>query len=45
MTRIARVAAGAQKELDIAKIEMVKIAKVAPPPRGSWASPGARPGC
>ena len=29
MTRIARVAAGAQKELDIAKIEMVKIAKVA----------------
>ena len=29
MTRIARVAAGAQKELDIAKMEMVKIAKVA----------------
>ena len=29
MTRIARVAAGAQKELDIAKIEMVKSAKVA----------------
>ena len=29
MTRIARVAAGAQKELEIAKIEMVKIAKVA----------------
>ena len=29
MTRIARVAAGAQKELDIAKIEMVKIAEVA----------------
>ena len=29
MTHIARVAAGAQKELDIAKIEMVKIAKVA----------------
>ena len=30
MTRIARVAAGAQRELDIAKIEMVKSAKVAP---------------
>ena len=29
MIRIARVAAGAQKELDIAKTEMVKIAKVA----------------
>ena len=29
MTRIARVAAGAQRELDIAKIEMVKSAKVA----------------
>ena len=29
MTRIARVAAGAQKELGIAKIEMVKSAKVA----------------
>ena len=29
MTRIARVAAGAQWELDIAKIEMVKSAKVA----------------
>ena len=29
MTRIARVAAGAHKELDIAKTEMVKIAKVA----------------
>ena len=29
MVRIARVAAGAQKELDIAKTEMVKIAKVA----------------
>ena len=29
MTRIARVAARAQKELDIAKIEMVKSAKVA----------------
>ena len=28
MTRIARVAAGAQRELDIAKIEMVKSAKV-----------------
>ena len=28
MIRIARVAAGAQKELDIAKMEMVKIAKV-----------------
>ena len=28
MIRIARVAAGAQKELDIAKTEMVKIAKV-----------------
>ena len=27
MIRIARVAAGAQKELDIAKTEMVKIAK------------------
>ena len=29
MIRIARVAAGAQRELDIAKTEMVKIAKVA----------------
>ena len=29
MIRIARVTAGAQKELDIAKTEMVKIAKVA----------------
>ena len=29
MIRIARVAAGAQKELDIAKTEMMKIAKVA----------------
>ena len=29
MVRVARVAAGAQKELDIAKTEMVKIAKVA----------------
>ena len=29
MIRIARVAAGAQKELDIAKTEMIKIAKVA----------------
>ena len=29
MTRITRVAAGAQKQLDIAKIEMVKSAKVA----------------
>ena len=29
MTRIARVAAGAQRELDIAKIEMVKSARVA----------------
>ena len=29
MIRIARVAAGAQKELDIAKTETVKIAKVA----------------
>ena len=29
MIRIARVAAGAQKELDIARTEMVKIAKVA----------------
>ena len=29
MTRIARVAARAQRELDIAKIEMVKSAKVA----------------
>ena len=29
MTRIARVAAGAQRELDIAKIEMLKSAKVA----------------
>ena len=29
MIRIARVAPGAQKELDIAKTEMVKIAKVA----------------
>ena len=29
MISIARVAAGAQKELDIAKTEMVKIAKVA----------------
>ena len=29
MIRIARVAAGAQKDLDIAKTEMVKIAKVA----------------
>ena len=29
MTRIARFAAGAQKQLDIAKIEMVKSAKVA----------------
>ena len=29
MTRIARVAAGAQRKLDIAKIEMVKSAKVA----------------
>ena len=29
MTRIARVAAGAQKELDIAKTEMVKIPKLA----------------
>ena len=29
MTRIARAAAGAQKELEIAKIEMVQIAKVA----------------
>ena len=29
MIRIARVAAGAQKELDIAKTEMVKIAKFA----------------
>ena len=29
MIRIARVAAGAQKELDIARPEMVKIAKVA----------------
>ena len=29
MIRIPRVAAGAQKELDIAKTEMVKIAKVA----------------
>ena len=29
MIRIARVAAGAQKELDIAKTEMVQIAKVA----------------
>ena len=29
MTRIARVAVGKQKELDIAKTEMVKIAKVA----------------
>ena len=29
MTRIARVAAGAQRELDIAKIEMFKGAKVA----------------
>ena len=29
MTRIARVAAGAQEELDIAKIEMVKSAKAA----------------
>ena len=29
MIRIARVAAGAQKELDIAKTEMVKIARVA----------------
>ena len=45
MIRIARVAAGAQKELDIAKKEMVKIAKVATRPRGSWTSPGARPGC
>ena len=31
MIRIARVAAGAQKELDIAKTEMVKIAEVATP--------------
>ena len=30
MTRIARVAARAQRELDIAKIEMVKSAQVAP---------------
>ena len=29
MTRIARIAAGAQRELDIAKIEKVKSAKVA----------------
>ena len=29
MIRIARVAAGAQRELEIAKMEMVKIAKVA----------------
>ena len=29
MIRIARVAAGAQRELDIARTEMVKIAKVA----------------
>ena len=29
MTRIARVAAGAQRELDIAKIEKVKSARVA----------------
>ena len=29
MIRIARVAAGAQKELDIDRTEMVKIAKVA----------------
>ena len=45
MIRIASVAAGAQKELDIAKTEMVKIAKVTKAPRGSWTSPGARPGC
>ena len=31
MICIARVAAGAQRELDIAKTEMVKIAKVANP--------------
>ena len=36
MTRIARVPARAQRELDIAKIET--------PPRSCWTSPGARPG-
>ena len=45
MIRIARVGAGAHNELDIAKTEMVKIAKVAAPARESWTSPGAGPGC
>ena len=45
MIRIARVAAGAQKELDIAKTEMVKIAKVATAAQRELDIARGRPGC
>ena len=44
MISIARVAAGTQIELDIAKTEMVKIAKVAAAAQRGRTSPGAKPG-
>ena len=45
MIRIARVAAGAQKELDIARRRFPRSQRSPPLPRGTWTSPGARLGC